>query len=261
MAIDRAKRDPDEPTPKRRGRPEPEPLLDGTEEDDGQPYRVPGDPEDQKESCPECLELIPLGALVCNHCGFNRETGAKLQRVYKKVAQSWDTGLRLPLRLGIYLGVQGIVLVATLILAVAGGSWGGLVHSWVVGAVMLAFLLGTFPRIHLERSKKGQVRLTKTWRICFIPLGPSEIRWREFEGVSAEMAHKTNFMDWFLFLVLLPCGVIPGILWWFWVLEPDEFDVALTRDHGGPAELLYRGRSEATALEVATTVRKTTGLP
>jgi hypothetical protein len=239
---------------------EPGPLLDGTEEDDGKPYRVPGDP-DQKEPCPQCQKEVPRGAVVCNHCGFNRETGTKVQRVHKKVDKEWEPGLGFKVRLSIFLGCQGLALTATMIVAFADGDWIGLLIAWMTSGTMLAFVLGTFPRVNVVRSKKGQVRMSKTWRVCFLPMGTTEINWREYEGVVTTLAHHSDIWDWFILFTLMPWGLVPAVLWWYYVMEADQFDVALTRDHGSPAMLLYRGHSETIAKEIAATVRNVTGLP
>src|SRR5205085_1022662 len=128
------------------------------DEDDDKPYRFPADPED-KEPCPRCKKLLPRGATLCNHCGFNRDTGATLQRVYERVDKQWEPGLGFPVRFGIFLVVQGLALAATVAVALTDGAMFGLVCSWVVGAALLAYLLGTYPRLNLTRSKKGRVRL------------------------------------------------------------------------------------------------------
>lgn len=237
----------------------PKALLEGTEEDDGKPYSVPGDP-DEPEPCPNCQKPLTRGAIVCNHCGFNQETGTTIERVYQKVDRQWETGAGFSLRLNFFLAIQGLVLAATLVVAAASGRWFGALVSWLIGTILPAFLLGTFQRVHLTRNNKGKVRLTTTWYVCFLPLGVTDIRWREYEGVVVSLAHETDVWDWILVLFLLPWGVIPAIVWWYFIIEPDQFDVALSQDKGRPTLLLYRGRSEAMAKEIATLLRSVTRL-
>ena len=67
--------------------------IEGTHEDDDRPYPVPADPQ-QKENCPNCKQAVPVGTIVCNLCGYHRETGAVLERVFEKVAKEWEGGLR-----------------------------------------------------------------------------------------------------------------------------------------------------------------------
>jgi hypothetical protein len=233
---------------------------DSDDEDDDKPYRLPEDP-DPKEPCPHCEKSVPRGAVVCNHCGFDRRTGTRVERVYQKVDRQWDAGLALRWRLGAFLAVQVLALVATVVVALADGNVLDLVIAWIVGAVLLAFSVGTFPRVRLTRSRRGQVRLTKTFRVCFIPLPAGEVRWRQYEGVVTGQAHAVDIWDWLVAVFLFPWGLIPAVVWWLYVIEPDQFFVALSRDHGSPALVLYRGHSEAKAKEIATAIRSVTGLP
>jgi hypothetical protein len=203
---------------------------------------------------------VPLGSIVCNHCGFNRETGEVLQRVYKKVAREWQTGLPINIRLGIFLPTVAFTLSATIFFAVTEGSTAALLLVWITGTLLLAFVLGTFPRLKLTRSKKGQVRLTKLWRVCFVPWKPEDIRWRSYDGIALFPHHKAEASDYFMFLLLLFLGVIPGIAWWILIIQPDQYDVALTKDHGSAAMLLYRGRSDEVARDIADSLHNVTDL-
>jgi hypothetical protein len=235
------------------------PLLEGTNEDDDQPYRVPGDPD--QEPCPGCRKSLPRGAVVCNHCGYDRQTGTTLERVYEPVDKQWEAGLRFPVRFGIFLAVQGVALAATVVFAVTGGGWVASFISWSVGVALLAFVVGSYPRVNLERNRRGQVRLTKTWRIGFIPVSTADIRWRRYEGVIITLSRQIDFWDWFIIVSLVPWGLVPAILWWICVVDPDRFDVSLSQHHGFPALLLYRGRNEVMAKDIAGTIRSVTGLP
>jgi hypothetical protein len=237
-----------------------EPPVPVTDEDDDSPYAIPDDPE-PKEPCPDCRKSVPRGARVCNHCGFDRQTGTRVQRVYEKVDRQWDAGLAFRWRFGAFAAVQGLALIAIVVVALADGNILDVVIGWAIGALLLAFSLGTYPRVNLTRSKRGQVRLTKAFRFCFIPMPASQIRWREYEGVVTGQSHDTDMWDWLVLVFLFPWGVVPAILWWLFVIEPDQFHVALSKDHGNPALLLYRGQSEAKAKEIAAAIRGVTGLP
>ena len=56
-------------------------------------------------------------------------------------------------------------------------------------------------------------------------------------------------------IILLIMGVVLGILWWYFVIRPDSFFVALTRDHGYPERTLYWGWDERPALDMENTIR------
>jgi hypothetical protein len=238
----------------------PKPLLEGTDEDDGKPYTVPGDPV-PKVPCPKCKKSLPAGVIVCAHCGFNQETGETFERFYEKIDKEWEPGLRFPARFSIFLAAGGIALATTLIVGLADGEWIALLLSFLGGLALLAYVLGTYPRINLVRNVKGRVRLTRTWRIGFYPLAPVKIRWRQYDGVSVGQAPDADFWDWSIVLVLAPWGLIPAVLWWLYVIHPGQFDAALCQGHGFPVLLLYRGPNAALAQEIAGTVLDVTGLP
>ena len=132
---------------------------------------------------------------------------------------------------------------------------------WSLGTSVLAFLLGSYSRINLIRSKKGKIKLTRTWRICFWPLETEDLRWQEYGSLVMGLSHhKTDFLDWVTMGWLLTLFVIPGILWWYFNIYLEQFEVTLSRDSSHPL-LLYRGRSEARAKEIASAIRGVTGLP
>jgi len=233
--------------------------IAGTQEDDDNPYSLPSDPQ-QKIACPQCQQSIPADAVACNLCGFNRQTGVMAQRVYEKVAQEWEAGLEIRIRLGIFLVIAAVMLVGTLIVATLEGELVGFLLSWMFGTLLLSFLLGTYPRLNLTRGKKGKVQLLKTWRCCFIPFKPVPINLKEYEGVSVTRFHKPSFVDFLMLIFLLFSGILPGIIWWLCVIVPEQFDVALTKNHATETLLLYRGRNESKAKDIAAGLRNVTDL-
>jgi hypothetical protein len=235
------------------------PLVEGTDEDDGKPYRVPGDP-DQKVRCENCRKLVPPSTVVCNHCGFNRQTGETLQRVHEWVDKEWEPGLPFAMRLLCFVAVASVTLALAAVVSFAMDEWGTMVTAWLTGTVLFAFVAGSYCRVNLTRNPRGKVRLTKTWRICFIPLAETNVKWKQYEGIIVVRTHELGMWDWLTLLFFFMAGVIPAILWWIYVMSPDEFDVALTRDHGCPTLVLYRGHSEKMAKDIVANIRNVTGL-
>jgi hypothetical protein len=233
--------------------------LEETDEDDGQSYGVTGDAA--TAPCLSCRKPLPLAALVCNHCGFNQQTGETLQRVYKKLDKQWEAGLRFQTRLAIFLAAAGSAALASLIIAFVDGIGLAVPISWLIGTGMWAFVTGTYPRLNLTRSKAGQVRLAKTWRCCFVPLRTAYIPARGYAGLAVVRSGHVDMLDWIALFLLAPWGVIPAVVWWYYFVRPDQLDVALTKEHGSAALLLYRGRDEAMAKDIAATIRSATGLP
>jgi hypothetical protein len=237
------------------------PLADADRADAGEDdanYNFASDPQ-PKEPCEKCSKLLPVGAIVCNHCGYNRETGTTHKRVHEEVDKQWEPDMSLPLRLGLFLAAPAVL--GVVLFALVRESPAALATMWLCGTGLLAYALGTYPRLDLVRNKKGRVRITKTWRACFFPLAATEVPWRGYAQVVTGQSHQTGFLDWLIVMSLVPWGIIPAIFWWLYVVKADQFEVILTKDHGCSTLLLYRGRSDAQAQDIADTLRKLTGLP
>jgi hypothetical protein len=264
--------------------PEPSPLPKAEPEiefsddpEDGKPYRVTA----KEPQCPQCGLRLEPGATQCPGCGWDLRTGKKPKRSFEPAELSWEAGMSLHHRrilfvlgfvLGIALGVP---------ISIASESWAGGVISWIVFAVLGAFLLGTYPRVDLARSSRGKVTLTKTWRICFVerPQIPFDVL--EFQAARTGYARDVSLIDWVIAilllpvglilgillgnwivgLVLLPVGLIPAGLWWYVFIERDQHTVTLVREHGYGSDVLYRGVSEKMAKDIARALEEIGGLP
>jgi hypothetical protein len=227
-------------------------------DDDDQPYAVTG--EEERKPCLHCKKSLPRDALLCNHCGYHQQTGETLQRAFERVDKEWETGLRFQLRFNLFLAIAGAAAAAAVVVAVVDGFSLALVVTWLVGTLLWVFVIGTYPRINLTRTTAGHVRLTKTWRCCLVPLSTAEVRWRGCSGISVAPSGPADLWDWVALVLLVLWGLIPGLIWWYCVMRSDQLDVALTKEHGATEVLLYRGRDDAMAREIADTLRSVTGL-
>lgn len=133
--------------------------------------------------------------------------------------------------------------------------------SFLLMALLQAFLIGTYDRIDLVRSAKGKLTLSRTWRVAFFPRAPTRIRRSEFESLSISLVHETHVEDWVILLLLLPCAVFPAVLWWWFVMRPIQVRVSLCKQHGYPDTILFRTTDQAKAREVAKEIADVTGLP
>src|SRR5204862_4707907 len=107
----------------------------------------------------------------------------------------------------------------------------------------------------LTRDRRGRVTLTRAWRICFVQRPPQEIDLLPYAGVRVNLSREAGFFEWLICLNLLLYGIVPGVLWWYHVIQTDRYHVALTRDDGHSEEVLYRGNDAAVAEEVAAALR------
>jgi hypothetical protein len=126
---------------------------------------------------------------------------------------------------------------------------------------MGSFLLGTYARLEVERTSRGKVKLTKTWRACFIPLTPRPVDWRSHEGIVTGQSREVEIWEWLVLFFMLTLGIIPGILWWYFTMHKVRFHAALATDHGYPSVYLFEGWSEAQMQDIAHTVADATHLP
>ena len=224
-----------------------------TEEDeDGNPYDVSGG---LPSACAQCGTALEPGTALCIHCGLDRKTGKKAVLEYTRFERTWEPGLSYEGRLGLFRIVAGASFVLSIATAIFLGPWYISIGPWVVFVAMMAFLLGTFDRTDLARDRRGNVRLTRTWRVVFVRRPTATIDLREYDGVVTGRSLDAGCYEWFIFFTLLPFFVLPGILWWYHIIHKLKYHAALTRSHGYPEITLYRGNSQERAEEVATTLR------
>jgi hypothetical protein len=240
------------------GEPPPRPAADTEDEDDGSPYDIHGGAD---VPCPKCTNFLPPGSLFCTRCGYDFRRRKKRVKTYQPLSASWETNMALKRRLTIWGVLQGLNLAATLTLhAYVGLDPAGLVLSWIGFAAMTAFLMGTFDRIDLERDTRGRVKLTRTRRLCFFIASVTPIDVQGYEGVATGRSSEVTGWEWMVFLFLLISGVIPGLVWWYLVIHKITFHVDLTRDHGYPEMMVYRGWSEAQMRDIARVLSDASGL-
>jgi hypothetical protein len=203
---------------------------------------------------------VEPGAETCL-CGFDFVAGEMPVKVYTEVARHWENGLSLGTRLTIFIGCQCVIVPLSILGAWFEGELLAFLPGWMFGVLLLSFLLGTFDRIDLARNLQGKVRLTKTWRVCFLSRRPKVISLREYEGLATGMDRDVGFYDWCVMMSLLCLFLVPGVLWWYYIIQKDIYYVALTKDHGFPDLRVYQGRSEEMMRDIAATLSKVAELP
>ena len=105
----------------------------------------------------------------------------------------------------------------------------------------------------LLRNEKGKVTLTKTRRVCFFTAVTLPIDVRGHGEVVTGRSSEVTGWEWLVFFFLIPM-VIPGLVWWYYVIHKITFRAALARDHGFPAAIVYEGWDEAQMRDVAVTL-------
>jgi hypothetical protein len=229
------------------------------DEEDSSPYAVEGGDE---VPCPKCYLRLPPGSVLCVRCGYHLKKRKKIAKNYQPIDRVWETNSSLQKRLLTFGIISTAVFVSGLIGVLHEGiKPGAFVFSYLVITIMTAFLFGTFDRIHLTRDARGRVELTKTWRICFFAAKPQRVDVRSYEAIVSGRHHELTAWDYFVWFFLFGSGIVPGIIWYFAVINRITFHVSLSRDHGFPAYILYSGRDEMQMKEIAYTLRDAARLP
>ena len=245
------------------------PLLDGTQdEDDGQPYAVRGT---GLKNCPECNGELPLDATFCVHCGEHLEdTGdrrTKPKRTYTVIDAVFVEGFALTTRIALFAAAQFLNLLLT-VGALYVNAWkidataiitGG--FSVLINVGLQAFIIGSHDTFRVHRDERGRATLTRTRRLCFIPLPPTPIKWKQSVGVGRVATHAGDVFAWATCLYLLACaGCLPGVLFWWFVLRPERYSVALCDVYNGIEEVVFHAKDQAQAEEVTELIAEATTL-
>ena len=235
------------------------PMLEGTrDEDDDKPYAVPGT---GLRPCPHCQGELPLDATLCVHCGRDLATGSKATRSYQPINREWAEGWSLPTRLQL-LGaaiVLDVLAFAALLfngqVDVVGGFFGMMPQ-----AALQAFLIGSFDTLAIKRTARGQTTVTRTRRFAFVALQPAKVKWKQSEGVGIIATHNPGVLGWMTCLYLALFCLVPAALFYWFVIRPERFDVALCDVYGSTDEVVFHSKDRDQAVDVARTLSESTGL-
>ncbi|HZV07207.1 MAG TPA: hypothetical protein VE999_19145 [Gemmataceae bacterium] len=236
-----------------------EPKGKEDDEEDSSPYGVTG-ADDVK--CPKCSFMLPPGSVLCVRCGFHLKKRKKVTRTYTPIERVWETNGSYRTRQAIFWICEAVFGAVGVLGVIQGEAKFGMFLVTFLGlTAMLAFLLGTFDRIHLTRDTRGRVQLIKTWRVCFFAQSPRSVDVFGFEGIQSGRHRPVSPWDAWIMYFLIVFGLIPGLIWWYLVFYQITYHVSLTRDHGCPAYIVYSGWSEKKMKEIAYMLREASGLP
>jgi hypothetical protein len=244
------------------------PLLEGTREEDDNPYTVHGT---GLKNCPKCRGELPLDATFCVHCGEHLDPldrdRPKKKRTYTEIDETFTEGFLLPTRLAIFAAFQVLNVVFT-VTALAASSFridGTAVVTGVFAGLfntaLQAFIVGSYDALRVQRNAKGRATITRRRRICFIPLPPVKIEWKSRTGVGRYATHTAGVFEWLVCLYLLLCAAcLPGVLFWWFVIKPERYNVALTDVYNGIEETVFHSRGQEQAEQVAELIAEATTL-
>jgi hypothetical protein len=230
--------------------------------------------------CPHCHATVAPEAKACSACGFLL---VKTRRTNEPLQWRWQTGWPFRRRLIIFLICQGLVLTLFVSGSLGGMSLYAFPLPYLVFTGMTAFLLGTYNWVDLTRNKRGKLRLTQTWRICFFLRPTTTLRVRDYEELTAGAEGHFGAINWIVVLFVLVCGVFAGLVvgfffdlkllflvvggvvsclsWWIFTWHKNTYSLSLCRDHGYPVVTLYRGWNRQQMEDMAETICGVAGLP
>jgi hypothetical protein len=245
-------------------------YLEGSQdEEDALPYGVEGD---GLKRCDDCQGELPLEATFCVHCGVHLDGSSrkarrpKKKRRYTEIDQSFTEGFSLTTRLIIFAAAQvfNVIFTATALMATSFEIDGTAIVTGVIAGlinlVLQAFILGSYDTLRIQRDERGRCTFTRTRRMLFIPLAPTEIEWAHLVGVGKLASHPGNIFAWITCLYLLMMGLIPGILFWWFELRQERCNVVLTNVYNGIEETLFSSKKEEEAETVAQLASEASGL-
>jgi hypothetical protein len=229
------------------------------EDDDDSAYEMAGG---ELRKCPECSKIIEPEAVVCVGCGYDLLKRKKHTRTFEPIKRRWEPGMSWSNRFRVFVAASVVGAFCAWVMAVSIlGEAGPAVSAWFGTTAMLAFLIGTFFRLDVERDRRGRARLWRTWYVFFVETRPQEIDLDSYNQFIRGRSTDSGFFEWWIFFQLLLYGLVPGLFWWYYIIRPIKCHLALARDHGYPEIILYRGGNQQYMEELAATLRDATRLP
>jgi hypothetical protein len=210
------------------------------------------------EACPECGVGMAPGAVVCIECGFNRQSGKRMQTVSRRVArQFYPSGL----------SVLGRLIAFVLLLVPAAALAWGVSRELPTRAIfvcsvaaLLLLTMGTVTRLTLTRDSAGKpILITRRW-VCFLPVPPSTRDLSEYTTIRFDRRDGAPSAAHYLLAVVLLGVWAMGRKYETYFVEIDaEFDV-----DGTPPSVervvLYRGVHDQRMRELGEMLKEVAGL-
>lgn len=226
-----------------------------------------------EKACPNCRAALPRKAVLCVDCGYDFRIGAQRETESRLFEQEWDGGIGIPWRIVwlvvvecmLLLASAGWVFLAGEIVGPAPPALGVLMFAVIFLATSGLFigLIGTFPRLRLERTEQGKTLLTRTLWIGFVPIKKETTDLRKIERIIISQLFGLNLKGYLTFialtLVMIPM-CCPGPVIWLWVFTRSHYFVLLERKNGQTVEV-YFGANDARVRELVEMLKGLTDLP
>ena len=230
--------------------------FETSNEDDGKAYAMPGGVD---FPCPGCSDLLPQGTILCTRCGFDLRTGKKKKTTVKPVSLHYGPKFSATNRI-ILWGIMGLPLVLPYIFGwvpLAVNTFFLTLFAWI----LMAFILGTWGELSVERKANGRTLFTRAIRVGFVPLLPQTFTSDKFIGMKAELRGEVTLIDYIVMVAMFGMLILPGIIFYFTVFMRPEYAIILTGEHGMSLEQIYRSRDTKRTWEILEEISRVSGLP
>ncbi len=225
--------------------------------DDGLPYSI----TDKGDIfCPQCDQRLPPGAVLCVQCGLNFQTGERVKRAHKVVQLHWVESMASSTRKLIAIIWSCAILALFVTLNQFDTMSIGGVIGWSLFAIpQVCVLLGSYGELALTRNRKGQVKISRKFRIAFVSLGEKIHLPEGHEGLKCAIRASIGLFEWVVLVFLLLPTLLPGIAFYFLVMHRPFVVVSLTKHTGREETVLFRTRDENQGREIAQILHKIIG--
>jgi hypothetical protein len=198
--------------------------------------------EGPTKKCPNCDQDMPEAAVLCIECGYNVQTGQKLDTVRERFHREWPSDLSLPARVVLAVCLELFFLLGFLFLPPLAASF-----IFVISIPVVVLFLGTFETLTLTRQDDGRSLATVLLRVGFYPWGRRVHDLDDYRSIVLD--RKPGDISALVWVALgLLMGVVPGIIIWSRYYA-DQYIINI-RNKDEMAQV-YQTRSEKKVKEVA----------
>lgn len=233
-----------------------EPQFETSNEDDGKAYAMPGGVD---FPCPGCSDLLPRTTVLCTRCGFDLRTGKKKKTMVKPISLHYGPKFSAKNRMIVW-GLLGLQLALPFLmgwLSFAVSNFSLTLFAWL----LMAFILGSWGELSVERKANGRTLFTRSMRIGFIPLIPWTYSSDKYIGLKAELRGEVSMIDYIVMVAFTGMFIVPGIIFYFTVFMRPEYAIILTGEFGMSLEQIYRSRDTKRTWEILEEISRVSGLP
>jgi hypothetical protein len=189
---------------------------------------------------------MPEAAVVCIECGYNTQTGQKLQTVRERFSREWPGDLSLRARAALTVALEVFFLLGFFVLPPLTAGF-----IFLVSLPIAVLFLGTFETLRLVRQDDGRSLATVTLYVGFRHWSERVHDLDDYKRVILDRrAGDASALLWVVLGLLM--GIVPGFVIWSRYYA-DQFILRLRNDEG--VVQVYQTRSEKQVMEVAEAIR------